>query len=289
MARRAPRAGLEAQGTPDVRQRACRRGPGAGGVLIAASTSPRGRRVLLTGATGGIGRAIVDALTACECRIGVCDVSADVESAFADNGAVDASACFDVRDSAAAEASVRLLISGLGGCDAIVANAGVVDTIHRAERFPEEEWRKDLETNLSGQFHVVQAAFPALAESGDGRIVLISSASAVTGLPGQVAYTAAKAGIVGMARTLATEWASRGVRCNVVMPGMIATPKVKGLPDATRESLTRSIPLGRIGETAELAGTVAFLLSPAAAYITGAVIRVDGGLGLTMGGLMSGR
>jgi NAD(P)-dependent dehydrogenase (short-subunit alcohol dehydrogenase family) len=256
---------------------------------MVASTSPHGRRVLLTGATGGIGRAIVEALAACDCQIGACDLTPDVESAFADNAAVGASASFDVRDRAATETAVARIVERLGGCDAVVANAGVVDTIHRAERFPEDDWRKDLDTNLSGQFHVVQAAFSALAESGDGRIVLISSASAETGLPGQVAYTAAKAGIVGMARTLAAEWASRGVRCNVVMPGMIATPKVKALPDTMREALTRTIPLGRIGDTEELAGTVAFLLSPAAAYITGAVIRVDGGFGLSTGGLMSSR
>jgi NAD(P)-dependent dehydrogenase (short-subunit alcohol dehydrogenase family) len=256
---------------------------------MAASTSPHGRRVLVTGATGGIGRAIVDALAACECRIGACDVTPAVETAFADNAAVAASACFDVRDRAAAESAVTVLVETLGGCDAIVANAGVVDTIHRAERFPEDEWRKDLDTNLSGQFHVVQAAFPALAASGDGRIVLISSASAETGLPGQVAYTAAKAGVVGLARTLAAEWGSRGLRCNVVMPGMIATPKVNALPDSIRESMAQTIALGRIGAPEELAGAVTFLLSPAAAYITGAVIRVDGGMGLATGGLMGGR
>jgi NAD(P)-dependent dehydrogenase (short-subunit alcohol dehydrogenase family) len=253
------------------------------------STAPHSRRVLVTGAGGGIGRAIVDALAACDCRIGACDATPDIASAFAGNAAVCATASFDVRDRAATEDAVADLVKSLGGCDAVVANAGVVDTIHRAERFPEDEWRKDLETNLSGQFHVVQAAFGALAESGDGRIVLISSASAETGLPGQVAYTAAKAGVVGMARTLATEWAPRGVRCNVVMPGMIATPKVTALPDAMRKALTRTIPLARIGEPAEVAGTVTFLLSPAAAYITGAVIRVDGGFGLSTGGLMAGR
>jgi NAD(P)-dependent dehydrogenase (short-subunit alcohol dehydrogenase family) len=256
---------------------------------MAASTAPHRRRVLVTGATGGIGRAIIDALAVCDCRIGACDVTPQVESEFAHNSAVGAAATFDVRDRAAAETAVAELVARLGGCDSVVANAGVVDTIHHAESFPEGEWRNDLETNLSGQFHVVQATFSALAESGDGRVVLISSASAETGLPGQVAYTAAKAGLVGMARTLAAEWASRGVRCNVVMPGLIATPKVRALPSRMQEAMKRAIPLGRIGETEELAGAVAFLLSPAAAYITGTVLRVDGGFGLSTAGLMSDR
>ena len=252
------------------------------------SATPTGRRVIVTGATGGIGRAIVEALAAAGSAIGACDVAAAVESTFADVDAVAGTACFDVRDRAGAEHAVGALVEKLGGCDAVVANAGVVDTIHRAEAFPEHEWQKDLDTNLTGQFNVVQAAFEALAASGDGRVVLISSASAETGLPGQVAYTAAKAGVVGMARTLAAEWGPRGIRCNVVMPGMIATPKVAALPERLRDSLSRSIPLGRIGETDELAGTVAFLLSPAAAYISGTVVRVDGGFGLSTAGLMSG-
>jgi NAD(P)-dependent dehydrogenase (short-subunit alcohol dehydrogenase family) len=251
------------------------------------STIPSGRRAVVTGAAGGIGRAIVAALSESGCAVGACDVTPAVESLS--EGDPAATACFDVRDREATDSAVGELLEQLGGCDSVIANAGVVDTIHRAEQFPEDEWRKDLETNLTGQFNVVRAAFEALAASGDGRVVLISSASAETGLPGQVAYTAAKAGVIGMARTLAAEWGTHGIRCNVVMPGMIATPKVAALPGPMREALTRSIPLGRIGETEELAGAVKFLLSPAAAYITGAVIRVDGGFGLSTGGLMTGR
>ena len=122
-----------------------------------------------------------------------------------------------------------------------MANAGVVDTIHRAERFPEDDWQKDLETNLTGQFNVVRAR-SSRWESGDGRVVVISSASAETGLPGQVAYTAAKAGLVGMARTLAAEWGRHGIRCNVVMPGLIATPKVMALPEP-RIAMSAALPL----------------------------------------------
>jgi NAD(P)-dependent dehydrogenase (short-subunit alcohol dehydrogenase family) len=225
-------------------------------------------RALVTGAEGGIGRAIVAELASGGWQVAGCDIGD-----------------FDVRDREAVDTGVAKLLGELGGCDAVVANAGVVDTIHRAERFPHADWEKDIETNLTGPFNVIRAAFEALAASGDGRVVVISSASAETGLPGQVAYTAAKAGLVGMAKTLAAEWGSRGIRVNVVMPGVIATPKVKALPERVKQGVAGALPLGRIGEPSEIAGTVAFLLSPAAAYITGNVIRVDGGYGLNTASL----
>lgn len=244
-----------------------------------ASTSPAGRRVVVTGAAGGIGRAIVDALAQSGCTVAACDVAG---APLEEISGASVTAAFDVRDSGAVRTGVTEAIAVLGGCDAVVANAGIVDTIHRAERFSEDEWRKDIETNLSGAFYLAQAAFEALAASGDGRVVVISSAAAETGLPGQVAYGASKAGLVGMARTLAAEWASAGIRCNIVMPGFIATPKVLGMPEPVRRSAVAQIPLQRFGALDELAGVVCFLLSPAAAYMTGAVLRVDGGLGLTI-------
>jgi 3-oxoacyl-[acyl-carrier protein] reductase len=238
------------------------------------SSTPSRRRVIVTGATGGIGGAIVAALAGCDCRVAPCDAPG-TGSQYE----------FDVRDRQQVDRGVADALSALGGCDAVVANAGVVDTIHRAERFSDDDWRKDLETNLYGAFYVVRAAFEALAESGDGRVVVISSVAAETGLPGQVAYGASKAGLIGMVRTLAGEWASRGVRCNAILPGMIATPKVLAMPEPVRRRLEATIPLRRFGATEELAGVVSFLLSPAAAYLNGAVVRVDGGFGLSVGSI----
>lgn len=243
------------------------------------STVPSDRRVIVTGAAGGIGRAIVDALAHSGCAVAACDApGAPVENLA---GAAT-TATFDVRDRTAVQQAVASAIGELGGCDAVVANAGVVDTIHRAERFSEEDWRQDVETNLYGAFFLVQSAFDALATSGDGRVIMISSVAAETGIPGQVAYAASKAGLVGMARTLAAEWAGQGIRCNVVMPGFIATPKVRAMPDSVQQSVATVIPLKRFGKTEEVAGLISFLLSPAAAYITGAVLRVDGGFGLSL-------
>ena len=243
------------------------------------STTPNGRRVIVTGAAGAIGRAIVAALANGGCAVAACDApGAPVDGV---PGAA-ATASFDVRDPAAVRAGVLHAIAGLGGCDGVVANAGVVDTIDRAESFSEHEWRRDMETNLHGAFWLAQAAFESLAASGDGRVVLISSVAAQSGIPRQVAYGASKAGLVGVARTLAAEWAGRGVRCNVVMPGFVATPKVLAMPAPVRDAAVARIPLGRFAEPEELAGVVSFLLSPAAAYVNGAVLRVDGGFGLSL-------
>ena len=146
-----------------------------------AETGPNGRRVIVTGAAGGIGRAIIAALAAADCRVAACD--ADGAGADAVAGTTT-SAEFDVRDRAAVRQGVAGTVTALAGCDALAANAGVVDTIHRAERFSEDDWRLDLETNPYGAFNVVQATFEELVSAGDGRVVLVSSVGAERGIPG---------------------------------------------------------------------------------------------------------
>ncbi len=247
-------------------------------------------RALVTGACGGIGRSIVAELAAGGASVGACDLLPALEHGAPEG--VATSAAFDLRDTEATRAGVAAIGEALGGLDVLVANAGVVDTIHRADRFPVEEWRSDVDANLTGQFVLAQAAWPLLRQSAKaGRnpaVVFISSASAETGLPGQVAYTAAKAGIVGMARTLAAEWGPLGVRVNVVMPGVIDTPKVKALPETMRATIVASLPLRRIGEPEEIARTIAFLAGPASTYVHGQVLRVDGGFGLMSQSLATG-
>ena len=164
--------------------------------------------------------------------------------------------------------------------DACVSNAAITDTIAAAHRMTREQWARDIDVNLTGAFRAVQACLPGMRGRRHGRIVVISSGAARSGLPGQVAYAASKAGLLGMVRTIAAENAGRGITANAVLPGMVATEKVLAMPPEVLERVTATLPTGRLVEPAEIAGLVAYLVSDEAGQVTGEEIAVAGGFGL---------
>ncbi len=162
-----------------------------------------------------------------------------------------------------------------------VANAAITTTIAPAHRMTEEQWRRDIDVNLTGAFRTVQACLGGMRERRAGRVVLISSVAAVSGLPGQVAYAASKAGLLGMMRTLASENAALGITANAVLPGLVATEQVQAMPAEVRERVLGQLPSGRMVEPEEIAATVAFLAGADAAQISGQAIAVDGAASLS--------
>lgn len=168
----------------------------------------------------------------------------------------------------------------LGDFDVCVSNAAVTDTIAPAHRMTPEQWQRDLDVNLTGAFRVVQACLPGMRERRFGRVIVISSGAARAGLPGQVAYAASKAGLIGMVKTIAAENAGRGITANAVLPGMVGTEKVLAMPAEVLDAVIASLPAGRMASPEEVAALVSFLASEEAGYITGEAIGIDGGFGL---------
>jgi NAD(P)-dependent dehydrogenase (short-subunit alcohol dehydrogenase family) len=219
------------------------------------------RRAVVTGANGGIGSAICQRLRIDGTEVRTTDVvgPADV-----------------VLDLAADP-----IPEWFGGdVDICVAVAGVVDTYAPAHSMSAEKWSRDIDVNLTGAFRVIQACLPGMRERRFGRIVAISSVAGRNGAAGKVAYAASKAGLHGMIRTIAIENSALGITANVVLPGVIATPKTLTLPKRDQERIRAALPSGRFGLPEEIAGLVAFLASDGAGYITAQDISIDGGMGL---------
>jgi 3-oxoacyl-[acyl-carrier protein] reductase len=231
-----------------------------------------GRSVLVTGGNRGIGLAIARRLAAGGDRVTVTSRSGDPVDGLA------VARC-DVTDSAAVDAAFKQVEEQQGPVEVLVANAGVTHDQLLA-LLKEEDFAAVLDTNLTGAFRVAKRAVRAMMRQRHGRMIFISSVVGQTGSPGQANYAAAKAGLVGLARSLAHELAPRNITANVVAPGFVDTDMTAALPEDRKQAILAQVPLHRYGTAGEIAAAVAFLAGDDAAYITGAIIPVDGGLGM---------
>jgi 3-oxoacyl-(acyl-carrier-protein) reductase len=230
------------------------------------------RTVLVTGGSKGIGRAIAERLHAAGHKVAATYRSGDVPPG------VLGVEC-DVTDAAQVDAAFGQVEAALGPVEVVVANAGITrDTL--IMRMSDEDWDAVIATNLTGSFRVAKRAARGMMRARFGRLIFISSVVGLLGSAGQVNYASSKSGLVGMARSLARELGSRGVTANVVAPGFIVTEMTADLGEDLVKKYSEQIPLGRMGGTDDIAGAVEFLISDAASYITGAVLPVDGGLGM---------
>jgi 3-oxoacyl-[acyl-carrier protein] reductase len=230
------------------------------------------RHVIVTGASRGIGAAIAEYFIDEGDTVVTLSRSASAPAGCAKSFAVD------VADSRAVSQAVKAAVEEFGPVDVVVVNAGVTHD-GLALRMSDEQWREVLTTNLDGAFYTARAAMASMVRARSGSIIFIGSVSPFIGVAGQANYAAAKGGLVGLARSLAKELASRSVTVNVVAPGLIDTEMTSELGDA-KESMAAMIPLGHVGQPSDIAGVVGFLAGNRARYITGAIITVDGGLSL---------
>jgi NAD(P)-dependent dehydrogenase (short-subunit alcohol dehydrogenase family) len=230
------------------------------------------RSVLVTGGNRGIGLAIARAFAAAGDKVAI---------THRGSGAPDGLfgvAC-DVTDAAAVDAAFTAAEAQHGPVEVLVANAGITDDTLLL-RMSEESFTRVLDANLTGAYRVAKRAAPGMLRARRGRMIFVSSVVAFAGSPGQANYGASKAGMLGLARAIARELGGRTITANVIAPGFIDTDMTAALSEARKAEILASVPLGRYGTVDEVAGTAVFLASDAAAYINGAVLPVDGGLGM---------
>jgi 3-oxoacyl-[acyl-carrier protein] reductase len=235
--------------------------------------------VLVTGGSRGIGAACARWFVEHGDRVAVTFRGDEPPKDLDDGGGRFLALRCDVTDAEAVEAAFARIEAEWGPVEVLVANAGITrDTL--VLRMGEDAWHEVIDTNLTGSFRVAKRAIAKMIRLHRGRIIFMSSVGAYVGLPGQANYAASKAGLVGMARSMAREVASRGITVNVVAPGIVDTDMTGALSDGRRAEMQAMVPLGRMGSAEEVAGLVGYLGSEDAAYITGAVVPIDGGLGM---------
>jgi 3-oxoacyl-[acyl-carrier protein] reductase len=239
-----------------------------------------GKTALVTGASGGIGAAIARGLHAQGAAVVLSGTRADALDALAaELGDRAHAAAADLRDPAASAALVAAAEAAAGPLDILVNNAGFTrDKL--ALQMKDEDWQAVLDVDLTAPFRLARAAIRGMLRRRSGRIIGIASIVGATGNPGQANYAAAKAGLIGMTKALAQEVAVRGITVNIVAPGFVETPMTDALTAEQRTKLAERIPLGRLGQPADVAAAVAYLASAEAAWVTGATLHVNGGMAM---------
>ena len=239
-----------------------------------------GMTALVTGASGGIGSEIARALAGQGARLALSGSNVAKLEAFAATLPGD-HVCLpcDLSNAESVEALIPAAVAALGKLDILVNNAGITRD-NLAMRMKDEEWDAVIRVNLEAAFRLCRAACKPMMKARFGRIITITSVVGTTGNPGQVNYAAAKGGLVAMSKSLGQELASRGITVNCVAPGFIATPMTEVLPEAQKEALNTRIPMGRMGEGADIGAAVAYLASKEAGYMTGQTLHVNGGMAM---------
>jgi 3-oxoacyl-[acyl-carrier protein] reductase len=239
-----------------------------------------GKQALVTGASGGIGGAIARALHAQGAIVGLSGTRHEaLEALAAELGERAHALPANLADPAAPDALIAAAEAAMGGLAILVNNAGLTRD-QLALRMKDEDWDTVIAVDLSAAFRLSRAALKGMLRRRAGRIISIGSIVGATGNPGQANYAAAKAGLVGMSKALAQEVAARGITVNVIAPGFIATPMTDALTDEQRAALAGRIPLGRLGQPADIAAATVYLASDEAGWVTGAVLHVNGGMAM---------